>query len=45
MAKILSSINTSDENFKKRYEHNKELIKEIEDIKAVIKNGGGKKVT
>jgi acetyl-CoA carboxylase carboxyltransferase component len=43
MAKILSSINTSDENFKKRYEHNKELIKEIEDIKAVIKNGGAKK--
>ena len=43
MARILSSINKNDENFKKRYKHNKELVKKIEDIKAVIKKGGPEK--
>ena len=43
MSRILSSIRTTDENFKKRYKHNKELVKKIEDIKAVIKKGGPKK--
>lgn len=43
MAKLTSSVNTKDKNFKANYDHMDALVKDLKDKLAVIEQGGGDK--